>query len=109
MSKTFHIADSESAKPYFSDLLTLLQAAWPEVASINGEAVPAPLVVPVFRRQGIGSLLVRGAIKAAEQFGLDTLYALTEIPCLYSNLGWSVLSQDGADCVMTSVSPGPVE
>jgi hypothetical protein len=29
------------------------------------------------------------------------LYALTELPDLYSKLNWSIVSNDGADFVMT--------
>lgn len=40
------------------------------------------------------------AQEVARRAGVPRLYALTELPDLYSKLNWSILSNDGADFVM---------
>ena len=68
--------------------------------------INAVLVAPEYRRQGLGSQLVIAAQESAVQVGVARLYALTELPALYSKLGWSILSSSGADYVMTWGSGG---
>jgi GNAT superfamily N-acetyltransferase len=63
--------------------------------------INAVLVAPEYRRQGVGSRLIKAAQEAARRAGVLRLYALTELPDLYSRLHWSILSNDGADFVMT--------
>jgi N-acetylglutamate synthase-like GNAT family acetyltransferase len=63
--------------------------------------INAVLVAPEYRRQGVGSRLIRAAQEAARRAGVPRLYALTELPDLYSKLDWSMLSSDGADFVLT--------
>jgi len=62
--------------------------------------INAVLVAPEYRRQGLGSQLIAAAERSAVQFGISRLYALTELPTLYSKLDWSILSNDGIDFVM---------
>ena len=50
--------------------------------------INAVLVKPQFRRQGLGSQLIRAAHSEA-----TALYALTDIPTLYSKLGWEIVQQ----------------
>lgn len=57
-------------------------------------------VVPEYRRQGVGSQLIRAAQQEAVRAGIRQLYALTELPVLYSNLSWSIASSAGTDFVM---------
>ena len=63
--------------------------------------VNAVLVAPEFRRQGLGSQLILAAEASAIQFGITRLYALTELPTLYSKLNWSILSTHGSDFIMS--------
>jgi GNAT superfamily N-acetyltransferase len=63
--------------------------------------INAVLVAPEYRRQGVGSRLIQEAQEVARRAGVPRLYALTELPELYSKLNWSILSNDGADFVMT--------
>jgi GNAT superfamily N-acetyltransferase len=64
------------------------------------------LVAPEYRRQGVGSRLIEAAQEAARRAGVLRLYALTELPDLYSKLNWSILSNDAVDFVMTWDSDG---
>lgn len=51
-------------------------------------------VVPAFRRQGVGELLVRAAESEAEMLGVEELYLYTpESQSYYERLGWSVIEQ----------------
>jgi GNAT superfamily N-acetyltransferase len=68
--------------------------------------INAVLVVPEYRRQGVGSRLIQAAQEVARRAGVPRLYALTELPDLYSKLNWSILSNDGADFVMIWNSDG---
>jgi GNAT superfamily N-acetyltransferase len=63
--------------------------------------INAVLVAPEYRRQGVGSRLIQAAHEVARRAGVPRLYALTELPDLYSKLNWSIVSNDGADFVMT--------
>ena len=63
--------------------------------------INAVLVAPECRRKGVGSRLIEAAQQAASRAGVPRLYALTEIPALYSKLDWSVVSNDDRDFVMT--------
>lgn len=63
------------------------------------------LVLPAYRREGLGSRLIEAAQRAARQASVPRLYALTELPDLYAKLGWFILSRDGIDFVMTWGSP----
>jgi GNAT superfamily N-acetyltransferase len=63
--------------------------------------VNAVLVTPEYRRQGLGSQLIRAAEASAVQLGVSRLYALTELPILYSKLNWSILSSQGVDFIMS--------
>ncbi len=63
--------------------------------------INAVLVAPEYRRQGLGSRLIEAAQRCARQAGLLRLYALTELPELYTKLNWSIFSNEGADFVMT--------
>jgi N-acetylglutamate synthase-like GNAT family acetyltransferase len=63
--------------------------------------INAVLVAPECRRQGIGRRLIEAAQEAAARVGISRLYALTELPGLYSKLDWSTVSNDGVDFVMT--------
>ena len=59
------------------------------------------LVAPEYRRQGVGSRLIQAAHEAARRTGVPRLYALTELPDLYSKQKWTIFSNAGADFVMT--------
>ena len=50
--------------------------------------VNALFVSPEYRRKGIASLLVQAAEAEAASAGERELYALTDVPELYQNLGW---------------------
>lgn len=52
-------------------------------------------VVPSHRGRGIASQLLRDCIRVAPQ-----LYALTDIPALYTQLGWKILSTDSDGIVV---------
>lgn len=62
--------------------------------------INAVLVAPEYRRQGVASQLIVAAERAASLVGVSSLYALTEVPDLYSKLNWSILRNDGPDFVM---------
>lgn len=63
--------------------------------------INAVLVAPEYRRQGVGTRLIEAAQEAAGRLRVRRLYALTELPDLYTRLNWSIFSNDGADFVMT--------
>lgn len=63
--------------------------------------INAVLVEPGYRRQGLGRRLIAAAQESARRFGAARLYALTELPALYSKLGWSILSSRDVDFIMT--------
>lgn len=63
--------------------------------------INAVLVSPRYRRQGVGRRLIAAAREAAARIGVARLYALTEVPDLYSSLGWTIVSNDGADFVVS--------
>ena len=58
------------------------------------------LVKPGYRGHGYASRLINEAVSAAGEFGASSLFVYTEIPRLYTNLGWVVLSNDGAFSVL---------
>ncbi|PPD35789.1 MAG: GNAT family N-acetyltransferase [Methylomonas sp.] len=64
-------------------------------------------VSPPFRRQGIGSALVRYAMLQAKLAGLDTLYLFTPDQAgFYAKLGWQTLSEEsyrGCDITLMHV------
>ena len=64
----------------------------------NGEGlglwVNALFVAPQYRRKGIASLLVQAAETEAASAGERELYALTDVPQLYQNLGWQLVQTD---------------
>lgn len=76
-----------------------------EAESPTGEGralwINAVLVSPPYRRRGVASLLIQAAQATAKHAGVSHLYALTEVPDLYSKQGWSVFSHSGVDFVMT--------
>ena len=52
-------------------------------------------VAPPFRRQGIGSALVRHAMRQAEAAGISRLYLFTpDRAGFYQDLGWQTMSVD---------------
>jgi N-acetylglutamate synthase-like GNAT family acetyltransferase len=87
--RRFYVADSSLAMQYYE------RAIW----------INAVLVAPEYRRQGVGSGLIRAAEEAARRVGIPSLYALTEVPDLYSKLSWSVFNHEGADFVMAWNAP----
>ena len=60
--------------------------------------VNAVLVQPDFRRKGIASKLILSAQSSAQK-----LFALTDIPALYTKLGWQIVSQDSNGVVVQYV------
>jgi GNAT superfamily N-acetyltransferase len=68
--------------------------------------INAVLVEPEYRHKGLGSQLILAAQESAGRLGISRLYALTELPALYSKLNWAILSSSGADFIMTWDSLG---
>lgn len=63
--------------------------------------INAVLVAPEYRRLGLGSQLIKAAEATAVRLGVSRLYALTELPALYSKLDWSIISSHGVDFIMS--------
>lgn len=52
-------------------------------------------VAPEFRRQGVGSVLMRSAEERARRIGLDCLYLFTRHQvALYQSLGWAIVGEE---------------
>ena len=66
--------------------------------------INALFVVPDHRRKGIASQLIRAAEAEADQLGEKELYALTDIPILYVNLGWRCIDSDSAGTVVGKIA-----
>ncbi len=66
-----------------------------------GVWINAVYVDPQYRGQRIGSALIALAENSARQQRIETLFVYTQIPALYSNLGWQLIEQTNADCVLT--------
>jgi GNAT superfamily N-acetyltransferase len=81
-------------------------AAKPPLGDEFAVWINAVLVAPEYRRQGVGSQLIEAAQEAARRAGVLRLFALTELPDLYAKLNWSIVSNRGADFVMTWNSGG---
>lgn len=59
------------------------------------------LVVPSYRKQGVGTALVKCAMQ--EQSPETELYVYSSIPGLYLKLGWSLVSSDNENYVLKYV------
>ena len=68
--------------------------------------VKALFVSPEYRRKGIASQLVQAAETEAANTGERELYALTDVPTLYQNLGWRRVSAGSEGTVVGSVLKG---
>jgi GNAT superfamily N-acetyltransferase len=52
------------------------------------------LVLPQFRRRGIGAMLVHEAVAIAARFGIERLYLYTDdAAAFYARLGWSMVER----------------
>jgi GNAT superfamily N-acetyltransferase len=58
-------------------------------------------VEPTSRGLGIGSMLINHAEEVLKLMGGSDLFAFTNIPELYQNLGWGVLKRDQQDYVLS--------
>jgi GNAT superfamily N-acetyltransferase len=58
-------------------------------------------VEPTSRGLGIGSMLINHAEEILKVMGESRLFAFTNIPELYLNLGWGVLKRDQQDYVLS--------
>lgn len=63
--------------------------------------INAILVDPAQRGKGIASALISVAEKSALDLDETQIFALTDVPKLYQNQGWSVFNIDGKNRVMT--------
>lgn len=63
-----------------------------------GVWVNAVLVASIHRRKGVATELIEASKLAAAELGFREIHALTDIPQLYENLGWSVrrTTEDGS-------------
>lgn len=60
----------------------------------------ALVVEKAYRRQGVGSALVRSLVWHAARLGLAEMYLGTDIPDFYERLGAAVVERDGDHVVM---------
>jgi len=68
--------------------------------------INAVFVDPLYRGQHIGSALISLAENSARQQRIDSLFVFTQIPSLYTNLGWQLVEQTNADCVLSKKLAG---
>jgi len=57
-------------------------------------------VEPKSRGSGVGSMLINHAEDMSKLMGESRLFAFTNIPKLYLNLGWEILKRDQQDYVL---------
>lgn len=65
--------------------------------------INALFVTPKHRRRGIASRLIRAAEAEAVRAGERRLFALTDIPTLYSKLGWHSVKRSSEGTVVAAV------
>ena len=58
------------------------------------------LIVPEHRRHGFASELVERASEMASELGVEVLYFYTDVPRLYTALGWTEVKSDGTSSVL---------
>ena len=58
------------------------------------------MVVPEHRGQGLATKLVKRASEMAKELGVGVLCVLTDIPALYTALGWKEVHADGTSSVL---------
>lgn len=58
------------------------------------------LVAPAFRRQGIGSELVKAAERSVTLGGSSALYVYTSVAPLYQQLGWCIIGHAAGSCIL---------
>ena len=57
------------------------------------------MVVPEHRRHGLATNLIKWASEMAKELGVGVLYFLTDVPALYTALGWMGVHADGSSSV----------
>ncbi|MCY3640180.1 MAG: GNAT family N-acetyltransferase [Gammaproteobacteria bacterium] len=62
--------------------------------------INAVIVVPEHRRQGLATKLIKRASEMAKELGVGVLYVLTDVPALYTALGWKEVHADGTSSVL---------
>ena len=72
-----------------------------DVAEQEGVWINAVLVDPTFRRQGIASTLITQAEQAAALMKIDQLWVLTDVPSLYTSLGWEIVGTSESDTILS--------
>lgn len=97
-------------KPVPSPLLAVAQETLAGGVGFTGHAQPDRLdiglwintlyVAPAQRRKGIASALVLAAVAECQQEGFARLCVYTDVPLLYTRLGWQKLSDGNGHSVM---------
>lgn len=65
--------------------------------SLELGAIAPMAVAPDYQRQGVGTQLMQGALRFAEEEGIDALFVLG-IPGFYKHFGFAPASQQGIRC-----------
>ena len=69
-------------------------------SDVTGLWINAVLVAPPFRGRGIATRLIGQAETDARAAGFTTIHVLTDIPLLYSKLGWTVARESAKGFVL---------
>ena len=62
--------------------------------------INAVMVVAEHRRHGLATKLVKRASEMAKEQGVEVLYVLTDVPALYTALGWIEIHASGPSSVL---------
>ena len=65
--------------------------------------INALLVAPEKRRKGLGSDLIRKAMETASKHDFKEIFVLTDLPSLYTNLGWDILSNSEKGTILKAL------
>ena len=73
---------------------------WPEDGD-TGVWINAVYVHPDSRGKQIASQLISRAERCAANAQIELLFVYTQMPALYTKLGWRLMGQTGTDCVLS--------
>ena len=69
--------------------------------------INAVLVAPIHRGKGLATRLITAAEEKARNQGVLRLFVYTDVPALYSKLGWTAVETTATHVVLSRIRPRP--